>query len=132
MTGFTREKATSILNSAISSSTCVALSTTEPTESGGNFTEPPASTGYKRQRFGTVNTSIPGQVANRDIIFLFEAVEDCGSITHVGLSDSEARGGKVFLMAELLTPLSVAAGYVPLIRANQFIIGLDKDELEAY
>ena len=132
MTGFTRNKATSILQTAIKSSTYVALSTTTPTETGANFTEPPASTGYVRQAFGEVNTTISGQVANKNIIFLFEALADCGSITHVGLSDTNTRGSTVFLMAELLAPLSVAAGYVPLIRANQFIIGLDKEELEAY
>ena len=132
MTGFTRAKATSILQAAIDASTYVALSTTEPTEAGGNFTEPPISTGYQRQKFGPVNTTIGGQVANDEIIFLFEAVGDCGSVTHVGLSDSSARGTGVFLMAELVAPLSITAGYVPLIRAEQFIVGLDKDELEAY
>ena len=129
-TGFTEAKATSILSGAIKSTTYVALSTTEPTKTGGNFTEPSANTGYMRQTFGTVNTSIGGQIANKEIIFLFECVADIGSITHVGLSDSVT--GVIFLMAELVSPLSVIAGYVPLIRANNFIVGLDKDELEEY
>lgn len=129
-TGFTRAKATALLSYAISANTYVALSTTTPNENGGNFTEPAATTGYQRQRFGELNTSITAQIANKNIIFLFEAIADCGSITHAGLCDSQT--GNPFLLAELTAPLSVAAGYVPLIRANNFIVGLDKDTLEAY
>lgn len=129
--GFTRTAATSILVSRINNLTYVALSTTTPNEDGGNFTEPSPSHGYKRNRFGSINTSIPGQVTNDEIIFLYESTGE-DSITHVGLSDKEERGTNVFLMAQLLTPLTVSAGYVPLIRAKNFIIGLDKEELEAY
>lgn len=131
-TGFTRKKATSILQSVIRSSTYVALSTTTPTETGSNFTEPSPDIGYKRHLFGEVNTTIEGQVANEDIIFLFEAVGDGGSVTHVGLSDMSNRGGEVFLVAQLASPLNITAGLVPLIRAKSFIIGLDKEELESY
>lgn len=108
------------------------MSTTTPTETGGNFTEPAASTGYTRRAIGSLDTSIPAQIANADIVFLFEALEDCGSFTHLGLSDSGLRGGTVFLMAELAAAVTVAAGYVPLIRANKLVIGLDKEALEAY
>lgn len=130
--GFTRTAATEMLTRKITNTTYVALSTTTPNEDGGNFTEPSTQNGYKRQRFGAVNASIPGQIANDDIIFLFEATGDCGSITHVGLSANEERGTGIFLMAQLLAPLPVAAGYVPLIRAKNFIIGLDKENLETY
>ena len=132
MAGFTRAKASAILQSVIKSNSYVALSTTTPTETGSNFTEPSPDTGYKRHAFGEVNTRIEGQVANEEIIFLFEAVGDAGSITHVGLSDSSTRGSEVFLTAELASPLSITAGYVPLIRAKSFIIGLDKEALESY
>ena len=131
MAGFTREKASEILQNAIRGS-YVALSTTTPTATGSNFTEPSADKGYARHAFGDLNTSISGQVCNDDIIFLFEATGDCGSITHVGLADSSTRGSRVFLTAELAAPLSIPAGYVPLIRARSFIIGLDKENLESY
>ena len=131
-TGFTRAKASEILMDVITSNCYVALSTTTPTATGENFTEPSATNGYKRHAFGGVNVSIPGQVANSEIIFLFEATGDCGSVTHVGLSNSSSRGDPVFLIAELSAPLSIYAGYVPLIRAKSFIIGLDKEVLESY
>ena len=130
-TGFTREKATSILSSALSG--CyVALSTTTPNELGTNFTEPPTSTGYQRQSIGALDTSKEGQVANKERIFLFEALEDVGSITHVCLSSFKGRGEKIFLMAEVNPPLTVDGGFVPLIRPYGLVIGLDKDVLEGY
>ena len=130
-TGFTRNKATSILKSALNG--CyIALSTTTPDQDGNNFTEPATSTGYQRQSIGTLDESISGQVANKNIIFLFEAIGDCGSITHVGASNVADRGGDIFLMAQLTSPLSVGAGYVPLIRAHGFVVGLDKSALDEY
>ena len=129
-TGFTRETATSILSSWINSNTLVCLSTTTPDMNGDNFTEPSAANGYARHTFGPTLLDVPGQVANAQVIFLFEATGDCGSITHVGLARNYE--SKPFLVAQLSSPLSVAKGYVPLIRAKQFVIGLDKDTLEAY
>lgn len=130
-TGFTRKKATSILKSAMAD-TYVALSTTTPDEEGKNFTEPPISTGYQRQSIGTLDESISGQLANKNMLFLFEAIEDCGSITHVGLSKEANRGGEIELMAELTAPMSIGAGYVPLIRPHGLVIGLDKSVLDPY
>ena len=131
-TGFTRWAADHILYSWINSQTYVGLSNTTPDEDGNNFSEPYADTGYQRQQFGAVNTRIPGQIANGNIIFMFEAIESMGSFTHVGLFDAEKDWQKPFLVAQLSSPLTVNAGYVPLIRAEQFIIGLDKDYLEGY
>lgn len=130
-TGFTRAKASSILKSALNNA-YVALSTTTPDQDGGNFTEPSSGNGYQRQNIGILDESISGQVSNKSIIFLFEATGNCGSVTHVGLSDSGARGTDVFLMAQLTAPLSISAGYVPLIRAHGFVVGLDKDSLDPY
>lgn len=130
-TGFTRKRATKILEDTMEG--CyVALSTTTPDQDGNQFSEPASSTGYCRQSIGALDDSVTGQLANASIIFLFEALEDCGSITHVGLSDSPNRGAEIFLMAQLDPPLTVNAGYVPLIRAHGFVVGLDKDNLTGY
>ena len=128
--GFTYAAATEILKSKITSSTYVCLSTTTPTKTGANFTEPAASTGYSRKAFGSVNSSKTAQVTNSEIIFLFESLEDVGSITHVGLATSLT--ATPFLIAALDEPLTVTAGYVPLIRAKKFVVGLDKEALESY
>ena len=130
--GFSRTRASKILTDNIKPTTYVALSTTTPDENCGNFSEPAAESGYTRKAFGTVNTTIPAQIANEDIIFIFEALEDCGSATHVGLCDTATRGATPFLVAGLVNPITIGAGYVPLIRAKKLVIGLDKEALEAY
>lgn len=127
-TGFTRDEASEILESVVKGS-YVALSTTTPDEDGENFTPPSGSAGYMSAPFGELDTSIKGQVANAKTIFMFEATQDIGSITHVGLS---AGGEGVFLMVKLPNPVPITAGYVPLIRPRKFIIGLDKSSLESY
>lgn len=130
--GFTTSRATKILTSNITTKTYVCLSSTTPTKTGGNFSEPAETAGYVRKAIGPLNTSIAAQIANDEIVFIFEALEDCGSITHLGLADSNVIGSEVFLTAKLTNALSVGAGYVPLIRKNKLVIGLDKEALESY
>lgn len=130
--GFTRKRADKILADNINEDVYVCMSTTTPNEDGGNFTEPAYSTGYRRRKAGPITDVISGQVANADIIFIFEALENCGSFTHLGLSDGIMNSDEVFLMAKLAEPVTVNAGYVPLIRRNKLIIGLDKETLESY
>ena len=127
-TGFTRREATEILQEVVKGS-YVALSTTTPDQDGNNFTEPAYSTGYLQAPFGDLDTSILGQVSNAKTIFLFEATKDIGSVTYAGLEKS---GIGICLMVKLSSALPITAGYVPLIRRHGFVIGLDKDELEAY
>lgn len=129
--GFTYTEAKAILTERITEDTYVGLSSTTPNKDGGNFSEPAKSTGYVRAKFGPLNTDKPAQIANKNIIFVFEALEDCGSITHVGLFKSET-APTPFLVARLTAPLTVGAGYVPLIRANRLVIGLDKETLDVY
>lgn len=135
--GFSNAKASAILKQNITSSTYVGLSTTTPNKNGSGWTEPWGTTdnvnGYARGRFGTVNDEINGQITNSEIIFFFVALKDIGSVTHLGLFN--AASGKTefpFLLARLENPLTVNENYVPLIREKKLIIGLDKDELEAY
>lgn len=128
--GFTTDKASAILAANITEDVYVCLSTTTPTKNGGNFSEPPASNGYARKKFGKVNKTIAAQVANEEYIFVFEALADCGSATHAGLS--QGLNGVPFLVGKLLNPITIGAGYVPLIRPRKFVIGLDKEALEAY
>ena len=130
--GFTTSRATKILTSNITPNTYICLSSTTPTKTGSNFSEPDEKAGYIRKPIGPLNTSIAAQIANDEIVFIFEALEDCGSITHLGLADSNVIGSEVFLVAKLTSPLTVGAGYVPLIRKNKLVIGLDKEKLEAY
>ena len=129
--GFTTARASKILTDNIKSTTYIGLSSTVPNKDGSNFTEPASSTGYRRAQIGTLNTSKSAQIANDDIIFVFEALADCGSFTHVGLFDKDT-GGTPFLVGALTSAITVGSGYVPLIRAKKLVIGLDKEALESY
>lgn len=132
-TGFTREQSSMILEQIIGDDSYVCVFNSPPDEYGTGFTEPSTANGYQRQKFGAIDTSIPGQVANKTILFLFESVNNgCGSAEYVGLSYSATPGHTVYLVAQLVSPISMDAGTVPLIRKHAFKIGLDKDVLEDY
>lgn len=130
MAGFTNSKANDILKSAIPSTTYVGLSTTTPNDSGGNVSEPAASTGYSRKQIGTLDYSINKQIANKEYIFLFECLASAGTAVSVILASSAS--GTPFFSADLTSPLTMNAGYVPLIRPWKLKIGLDKSALDSY
>lgn len=133
--GFITSKATNILQTHIKNTHYVGLSTTKPTESGGNFTEPPASAGYRKMPIGTLNTTKAAQIANDEIIFFNETLASWGTITHFGLFES-ASATVPYFWGELTTPVEITVTddntYVPIFRAEALVIGLDKAELEAY
>jgi hypothetical protein len=129
---FTRAKASSILASNINSGVYIGLSTTTPTVTGGNFSEPSFAAGYERSQFGTVDSSKQAQVANGAIIFFNETLgEGWGTITHFGLFSNKS-DTTPFFVGELTSPLTIGAGYVPIFRAHQLVIGLDRGALESY
>lgn len=133
-TGFTRNYASDILSEYIKENSYVCIFNVAPDENGSGFTEPSTANGYARQKFGVLDLSIRGQVANKETIFLFESVNNgCGSASYVGLANTPTVGANtIFLVAELEAPISMPAGTVPLIRAHAFKIGLDKEYLEEY
>lgn len=133
-TGFTRNLASEILSNYIGDNSYVCVFNVPPDSNGDNFAEPSAANGYQRQKFGDLDRSIGGQIANLETIFLFESINNgCGSASYVGLANNKFVGSRsVFLVAELAAPISMPAGTVPLIRAHAFKIGLDKEYLEEY
>ena len=133
-TGFTRNLASEILSNYIKDNAYVCVFNAPPDENGDGFVEPSTVNGYARQKFGNLDRSIKGQVANSETIFLFESINNgCGSASYVGLANTLQVGAhSVFLVAELAAPISMPAGTVPLIRKHAFKIGLDKEYLEEY
>ena len=125
-----RSKANEILTSLFSKSYYIGLSTTTPTVTGSNFTEPATSTGYKRVQLSNMGTASDGQISTADYHFLFEALSDIGTVTHFGIFTGGTRGsGTPIFWGELNTPLNITTGKVPLIRTGDLKIGLDKDVL---
>ena len=117
----------------------IGLFTSKPTDDGG-YVEPTIDNsvtgnkgGYKRGVIGTNgwNKSKDRQIANGDLILMFEAREALGTktFTHFGLFDS-AEGTTLKFYGELANSLTVSTGYVPLVRAYELIIAMDVDEID--
>ena len=123
--GFTTTKANSILDGLFSTSTYIALSTTAPTDAGGNVTEPSTANGYKRMQATAMGKASNKQITNTDIIFFPESLNTgWGTITHFALYSAQT-GGTPYYYGQLTTPVEVPAGYVPIFRAGALTIGLD-------
>lgn len=128
MTGFTADSIKKMFESMIKSSTYVCLLKSEPSAGGGvSGAEPSSSAGYKRAKFGEVNTGISYHVKNAETIFFEESINgEYGTITHVGLSDSEEIGGAVFFAGKLNKAEDVGQNKVPIFRAGALDISIDK------
>ena len=137
---FNKEIANSVLANNVGN--YIALFTGAPTDSGGysgleptiDNTATGVNGGYKRGVIGGSSgwdTSKDRQIANKNLILMFEAREALGTktFTHFGLFD-QASGGTLKFYGELATPLTVSAGYVPLVRAFELIIAMDVDEID--
>ncbi len=103
------------------SSFWVALSTTTPTATGTNFTEPGGGS-YARVEidaadWAAASGGAPSSVATSSLVQFPEATGSWGSITHVGLY-SLSSGGTLSYWGALTTPRSVTTGQQP-----QFAIG---------
>lgn len=117
---FTSDYSQTVLLNVIKSSTEIGLLNGTSEISGVS--------GYERKEIGGIDTSIWGQIANKDIIFLFECSGGSATATHFGLFS----GNTMMFYGALSPELPISEGYVPLIRARNLIIGLDKAALETY
>ena len=128
---FTTGSAQSILAANVGN--YIGLLYEEPSEDGSTFDEPAISTttGYTRGVISGWDKSKSKQIANDAIIFMFECLSDLGTFTHFALFSS-ANGSSMKYYGELTGEVTVDKGYVPLIRKQELIIGLDKSSLESY
>lgn len=123
-----RSKANTILDSLFrGSGIYIGLSTTEPNENGGNFTEPSTANGYKRSKLDVMTSASDGQTQNSDIIFFALSREaGWGTITHFGVFTTQT-GGTPYYTGELTTAVQIPAGYIPIFDIGALKIGLDKE-----
>lgn len=116
----------------------LALSTTTPTEAGGNFTEPQDSN-YARVYIGTTSQAGPNfpfewkdtdynQVWNKYEIHFNTATANWGNVTHIGIFDA-ATGGNLIAYTELAVPVNVQSGHIPTIISHAATISIDLDIL---
>lgn len=122
----------------LSESCYIGVSTTKPTQSEvsgniGNFTEPAASTGYRRSRLGIKNNSATWVMDNaakneikngENFIFFDEATEGGGGFGEVGwfgLFTAET-GGTPLVAGELKTPVTVEEKHVLIFRPGDLTV----------
>lgn len=125
----------------LSESCYIGVSTTQPTQSEvsgaiSNFTEPAASTGYRRSRLGLKNnvpTWVMDNAAKNEIkngenfIFFDEATEGGGGFGEVGwfgLFTAET-GGTPLVAGELKTPVTVEEKHVLLFRPGDLKVTME-------
>lgn len=108
----------------------VGLSTTAPTITGTNVTEP-SGNGYARVLIGTQSTAATykmaaaanGAITNDQIIYFPEATGNWGTCTHFCIF-SAVTGGNLLAYGELETSITPAANTVPLVRVGELDISL--------
>ncbi|MGI6710920.1 MAG: phage tail fiber protein [Bacilli bacterium] len=114
-------------------STCyIGLSTTTPTATGDNFTEPSEANGYAKVLIGNYNQSNTmlmeaasgGSISNTNsIIFFPEALASWGTITHFGIFTSKSSTTPI-MWGALSTSITVPSGYIPIFRAGALTVSL--------
>lgn len=95
----------------------IGLSTTEPTMSGTNVSEPTSSAGYSRVLLNNLSTPTNGVVTNTANINFEESTASWGTITHFVIYDAEI-GGNLLMYGALSTPRVVEAATVMTIRQD--------------
>lgn len=95
----------------------IGLSTTEPTMSGTNVSEPASGAGYSRVLLNNLSTPTNGVVTNTANINFEESTASWGTITHFVIYDAEI-GGNLLMYGALSTPRVVEAATVMTIRQD--------------
>lgn len=80
----------------------IGLSTTAPTLTGENVSEPPASAGYARVKLEYLSEPVNGMVSNTSPVIFEESTADWGVISHYVIFDSPTVGeGSALIYGEL-------------------------------
>lgn len=95
----------------------IGLSTTEPTMSGTNVSEPSTSAGYGRVLLENLSTPVNGVVTNTANINFEESTASWGTVTHFVIYDAEINGN-LLMYGALSTPRVVEAATVMTIRQD--------------
>ena len=95
----------------------IGLSTTEPTMTGANVSEPSSSFGYRRVLLENLSTPVNGVVTNTANINFEESTSSWGTITHFVIFDAEI-GGNLLMYGPLSTPRVVEENTVMTVRQD--------------
>ena len=95
----------------------IGLSTTEPTMSGTNVSEPSTSAGYGRVLLENLSAPVNGVVTNTANINFEESTASWGTVTYFVIYDAEINGN-LLMYGALSTPRVVEAATVMTIRQD--------------
>src|SRR5690606_1282100 len=102
------------------------LSTTAPTQAGGNFKEP-SGNGYARVAVTNNSTNWPaasnGAKSNANAITFPQATGSWGTVTHFGIFDA-ATSGNLLAWGELSQSKAISAGDTPYFAAGSLTLNL--------
>lgn len=104
----------------------IGLSTTAPTQAGGNFTEP-SGNGYARVAVTNNSTNWPaasnGSKNNANAITFPQATGSWGTVTHFGIFDA-ATSGNLLAWGALSQSKAISAGDTPYFAAGSLTLNL--------
>ena len=102
----------------------VALSTTDPGETGGSITEPALSSGYYRVALNTWSTASTGAIGNTSGIAFPAAIGPWGTIAHCALFDASGLGN-MLAYNTLAVAKTVTQGDIMNFASGSIVINLD-------
>jgi hypothetical protein len=104
----------------------IGLSTTAPTQAGGNFKEP-SGNGYARVAVTNNSTNWPaasnGAKSNANAITFPQATGSWGTVTHFGIFDA-ATSGNLLAWGALSQSKAISAGDTPYFAAGSLTLNL--------
>jgi len=106
----------------------LALSTTTPTEAGGNFTEPGggsyARVGHGAGEMDAAASGDPSSKDNGSTINFAQATASWGTVTHFGVFDASS-GGNLMMFGALTTSKTIDNGDQARFNAGDYSITLE-------
>lgn len=100
----------------------IALSTADPTDSGGSIAEP-SGNGYARKVINTWNTAASRAITNNGVITFATATGAWGTITHYAIFDA-ITGGNMLAHGSLAVAKSVVNGNIPSIADEEIEVSV--------
>lgn len=101
----------------------IGLSSTEPTLSGDNATEPTSNTGYARVELTNLSEPVNGVVTNGAAIDFNESTATWGTMTHYLIFDA-VTNGNLLMYGRLSTSRTVEAATIMTIKAGSLNISV--------
>lgn len=101
----------------------IGLSSTAPTISGTNVTEPATSTGYKRVKLSGLSTPTNGVIKNGSAIQFNESTAAWGTMNYYVVYDAESAGNLLFY-GSLSTSRTIEINTTLIIKANELTLTL--------